>query len=47
MNITVWVKQGKCNVLRLDVEVNIIPAGYTIQHTSLAFMHAFWTAAMV
>ena len=43
INISVWVKQGKCNDLHLAVEVNIISAGFAIQHTSQAFIHAFWT----
>ena len=45
--ISVRMKEGKGNILRLAVEVNIITAGFTTQHTSLTFIHAFWTAAMV
>ena len=45
--ISVRMKEGKGNILRLAVKVKIITAGFTTQRTSLAFIHAFWTAAMV
>ena len=37
---------GKMSCLRLAVEVTVIPAEYTIQHTSLAIIYVFWTVAM-
>ena len=43
-----YLRKGETGTnLRLAVEASITPAGFTIKHISLAFIHAFWTAAMV